>query len=146
MTIQRLERNGLMHSRLLQGCAILIVLAGSAIGALAQGGGKAEPLRIEFKPGSSSTVISDSIKNDQQAEYVLGARKGQRLTIKLTSVPRRSAVFDLTAPDNADLGLEYDANYDFNKTLPVTGDYLIVVVRPTSSPGKASYKLSINVR
>lgn len=135
-----------MHSRLLQGCAILIVLAGSAIGALAQGGGKAEPLRIEFKPGSSSTVISDSIKNDQQAEYVLGARKGQRLTIKLTSVPRRSAVFDLTAPDNADLGLEYDANYDFNKTLPVTGDYLIVVVRPTSSPGKASYKLSINVR
>ena len=145
MTTILWERYGPMHSRLLQFSLIWIVLTGSAVGALAQGGGKAEPLRIEFKPGSSSTVVSDSIKNDQQAEYVLGARKGQRLTIKLTSVPRRSAVFDLTAPDNADLGLEYDANYEFNKILPVTGDYLIVVVRPTSSHGKASYKLSINI-
>jgi len=145
MTTILWERYGPMHSLLLQFSLIWIVLTGSAVGALAQGGGKAEPLRIEFKPGSSSTVVSDSIKNDQQAEYVLGARKGQRLTIKLTSVPRRSAVFDLTAPDNADLGLEYDANYEFNKILPVTGDYLIVVVRPTSTPGKASYKLSINI-
>jgi hypothetical protein len=103
-------------------------------------------LRIEFKPGSSSTAITDSIKNDQQAEYVLTAKKGQRLVVKLTSVPRRSTVFDLTAPDNADLGLEYDANYTFNKILPVSGDYLIVVVRPTSSQGKATYKLSITIR
>lgn len=135
-----------MHSRLLKLFAMWIVLTGGAVGALAQGGGKAEPLRIQLKPGSSSTVISDSIKNDQQAEYVLAAKKGQRLIVKLTSVPRRSAVFDLTAPDNADLGLEYDANYDFSGVLPVTGDYLIIVVRPTSSPGKASYKLSISVR
>ena len=135
-----------MHSRLLKLFAMWIVLTGGAVGGLAQGGGKAEPLRIQLKPGSSSTVISDSIKNDQQAEYVLAAKKGQRLIVKLTSVPRRSAVFDLTAPDNADLGLEYDANYDFNGVLPVTGDYLIIVVRPTSSPGKASYKLSISVR
>lgn len=135
-----------MHSRLLKLFAMWIVLTGCAVGALAQGGGKAEPLRIQLKPGSSSTVISDSIKNDQQAEYVLAAKKGQRLIMKLTSVPRRSAVFDLTAPDHADLGLEYDANYDFSGVLPVTGDYLIIVVRPTSSPGKASYKLSISVR
>ena len=139
------ESKSPMYSGLLQFCAIWLVLTGSTIGVATQGGGKAEPLRIEFKPGSSSTVINDSIKNEQQAEYVLGAKKGQRLSIKLTSIPRRSAVFDLTAPDNADLGLEYDANYNFNKILPVTGDYLIVVVRPTSSPGKASYKLSISV-
>ena len=134
-----------MRSRLLKLFAVCIVLT-RTVGVLAQGGGKAEPLRIQFKPGSTSTVISDSIKNDQQAEYVLAAKKGQRLIVKLSSVPRRSAVFDLTAPDNADLGLEYDANYDFDKILPVTGNYLIVVVRPTSSPGKASYKLSITVR
>ena len=122
------------------------VVAGAALVAMAQGGGKAEPLRIEFKPGSSIKVLTDSIKNDQQAEYVLAAKKGQRLTIKLTSTPIRSTVFDLTAPENADLGLEYDANYTFNKILPVSGDYLIVVVRPTSSPGKATYKLSIAIR
>jgi hypothetical protein len=52
------------------------------------------------------------------------------------SVPRRSAVFDLKAPDDADLGLEFDANYHFNKILPATGEYFLTVVRPTSSPGK----------
>ena len=135
-----------MRAKPLRLFGIWSVLAGASLVALAQGGGKAEPFRIEFKPGSSSSAITDSIKNDQQAEYVLAAKKGQRLVIKLTSVPRRATVFDLTAPDNADLGLEYDANYTFNKILPVSGDYLIVVVRPTPSQGKATYKLSITIR
>jgi hypothetical protein len=114
--------------------------------ALAQGGGKAEPKRVEFKRGTTSATISDSISNEVQAEYVFGAKKGQRLTIKLTSIPSRSAVFDLKAPEGADLGLEYDANYSYSGLLPETGDYLIFVVRPTSSPGRSSYKLTITVR
>jgi len=124
--------------------AILMILISGSL-ALAQGGGKAEPLRIEFKRGTTTTTIVDKVKDDQQAEYVLAAKKGQRLTIKLTSVPRRSAVFDLKAPDNADLGLEYDANYNFNKILPVTGDYFITVVRPTDAEGTSDYKLVITI-
>ena len=112
----------------------------------AQGRGKAEPQRIEFKPGTTGTTISDKIKDDQEAEYVLSAKKGQRLTIKLTSTPYRSSVFDIKAPGDADLGLEYDANYTFSKVLPVTGDYLIVVDRPTSSRGTSNYKLVITVK
>jgi hypothetical protein len=119
----------------------------SAPCAVAQGGGKAEPRRIEFKRGAATTTINDKVKGQQEAEYVLAAKKGQRLTIHLTSMPRRSSVFDIKAPDNADLGLEYDANYDFNKILPVTGDYLITVGRPeSSSPGPSSYKLVITIR
>ncbi|HJX89965.1 MAG TPA: hypothetical protein VJ372_05675 [Pyrinomonadaceae bacterium] len=113
---------------------------------LAQGGGKAEPRRIEFTRGTSTTTLNDKIKDDQEAEYVLAAKKGQRLTIKLTSVPQRSSVFDLKAPDNADLGLEYDANYAFDKVLPVSGDYFITVVRPTSAKGASTYKLVITIR
>ena len=124
----------------------MLAIVISASHTCAQGGGKAEPQRIEFKRGTTSTTINDKIKNGEEAEYVLAAKKGQRLTIKLTSVPYRSSVFDLNAPDDADLGLEYDANYDFNKILPVTGDYLITVVRPTSSPGRSSYKLVITIR
>jgi hypothetical protein len=111
----------------------------------AQHGGKAEPLRIEFKRGTTSTTISDTISGTVQAEYVLAAKKGQRLTIHLTSVPKKSSVFDLKAPNNADLGLEYDANYDFSGVLPETGDYLIIVARPTTSPGKSTYKIVISV-
>jgi len=111
-----------------------------------QGGGKAEPGRIEFKRGTNTATVHDTIKNDEEAEYVFVAKKGQRLSIKLTSTPSRSAVFDLKAPDDADLGLEYDANYNFNKALPVSGEYFLVVVRPTSSPGRSSYKLVVTIR
>ena len=125
--------------------SLLLTIAACSI-SLAQGGGKAEPLRIEFKRGANSAIVSGKVRGTEEAEYLLAARKGQKLIIKLTSVPRRSSVFDLKAPDNADLGLEYDANYDYTGVLPKTGDYLIIVVRPTTSPGTSTYKLSISVR
>jgi hypothetical protein len=114
--------------------------------ALAQGGGKAEPRRVEFKRGANSTIIVEKIKDDQEVEYVLAAKKGQRLTIRLTTTPTKATVFDLKAPEDTDLGLEYDANYSFNKILPITGDYLITVDRPTSAKGSASYKLVITIK
>jgi len=122
-----------------------IVLAGYTI-AVGQHGGKAEPLRIEFLHGTHSKTINDTISGSVEAEYVLSAKKGQRLTIHLTSTPKKSAVFDLKAPEGADLGLEYDANYDFSNVLPVTGDYLISVVRPTTSPGKSTYRMVITIK
>ena len=125
--------------------SLLITIAACSI-SLAQGGGKAEPLRIEFKRGANSAIVSGKVRGTEEAEYLLAARKGQKLIIKLTSVPSRSSVFDLKAPDNAGLGLEYDANYDYTGVLPKTGDYLIIVVRPTTSPGTSTYKLSISVR
>lgn len=124
--------------------ALLVLVACSA--AIAQGGGKAEPNRIEFKRGTSSTTINGTVRGDEQAEYVLGAKKGQRLVIKLTSVPAKSSVFQLLGPDNDTLGLEYDANYDYSGTLPKTGDYLITVARPGESKGTSRYKLTVSVR
>ena len=125
--------------------AVALVFS-TALVAVGQHGGKAEPLRIEFRRGTTSTTINEKVKDSEEAEYVLAAKKGQRLIIKLTSTPHRSSVFDIKAPDNADLGLEYDANYDFNKTLPVSGDYFITVVRPTSSRGSSIYRLVITIR
>jgi hypothetical protein len=112
----------------------------------AQHGGKAEPLRIEFKRGASTTTVPGKVRGSEQAEYVFAARKGQRLHIKLTSIPNRSSVFDLKAPDDADLGLEYDANYDYSGTLPATGDYFLTVTRPSSARGSSTYRITITVR
>ncbi|HXM34112.1 MAG TPA: hypothetical protein VN920_02915 [Pyrinomonadaceae bacterium] len=125
--------------------ALLLLLAMCSLAA-AQGGGKAEPLRIEFKRGTNNTTINGRVRGSEEAEYVFAAKKGQKVTIKLISVPKRSSVFDLKAPDNADLGLEYDANYDFTGTVPKTGDYFLTVMRPTSSPGTSTYRMTINVR
>jgi hypothetical protein len=124
--------------------AMFILIAGSA--AMAQRGGKAEPNRIAFKRGTTSTTVSGTVRGDEQAEYVLAAKKGQRLVIKLTSVPMKSSVFQLLGPNNDTLGLEYDANYNYSGTLPKTGDYFITVRRPTEAKGTTRYKLTITVR
>lgn len=114
--------------------------------AIAQRGGKAEPLKIEFKRGTHSTTISESVRGDEEAEYTFTARKDQRLTIHLISTPRRSAVFDLHGPDDVNLGLEYDANYDYTGTLPADGDYFLNVTRLNKSKRKSSYKLTVTIR
>lgn len=72
-------------------CGLFLLLFLGASLALAQGG-KAEPNRIEFKPGTTSTTISGTVRNDEQAEYVVSAQLGQRLTIKLTNVPAKNLV------------------------------------------------------
>jgi hypothetical protein len=122
--------------------AVLLIAYSTA---MAQGG-KAEPSRIEFKRGTSSTTINGTVRGDEQAEYVLSAKKGQRLIIKLTSVPIKSSVFQLLGPDNDTLGLEYDANYDYSGVLPKTGDYFITVARPGPSQGTSRYRLIVTVR
>src|ERR1041385_2513049 len=135
------------HLSYLRKCAFIggffVFLLFTAAPALAQHGGKAEPLRIEFKRGATSTTVSESVRNDEQYEYVLGAKKGQRLTIKITSTPVKSAVFQLLGEDQDTLGLEHDANFNASVVLPKDGDYLIYVSRPTSAKGKSSFTLSI---
>jgi hypothetical protein len=124
--------------------ALLILIVCAA--AMAQGGGKAEPKRIEFKRGSNSAIVSGTVRGDEEGEYVLAAKKGQRLIIKLTSVPVKSSVFQLLGEDNDTLGLEYDANFDYSGVLPKTGDYFITVARPGQSKGVSRYKLTVTVR
>src|ERR1700694_3023520 len=84
---------------------VLLVTLLASTAAIAQRGGNAEPNRIDFKRGTHSTTIGGTVRGDEQAEYVLAAKKGQRLVIKLTSVPVKSSVFQLLGEDNDMLGL-----------------------------------------
>jgi hypothetical protein len=141
---KQLGLSNLCKSVFICGSFLLVLSTGGA--ALAQRGGKAEPNRIEFKRGTTSTVVSGTVRGDEEAEYVLAAKKGQRLIIKLTSVPVKSSVFQLLGPDNDTMGLEYDANFGYSGVLPKTGDYFIKVKRPTEAKGKSRYKLTITIR
>jgi len=132
----------LRKSALICGCFFLL----AATTAMAQHGGKAEPNRIVFKHGTTSTTVNGTVRGDEEAEYVLTARKGQRLIIKLTSVPLKSSVFQLLGEDNDTLGLEHDANFEYSGVLPKTGDYFIDVSRPTQSKGTSRYKLTVTIR
>src|SRR3989442_12776453 len=99
-------------------CITLLASLNIPFVAMAQHGGKAEPLRIEFKRGATSTTINGTVRGGEEAEYVLAAKKGQRLIIRLTSVPIKSSVFQLLGENNDTLGLEYDANFDYSGVLP----------------------------
>ena len=136
--------SNLCKSVFICGCFLFLICAARLT--FAQHGGKAEPGRIEFKRGTTSTTVSDVVRGDEEAEYVLAAKKGQRLTIKITSVPVKSSVFQLLGEDNDTLGLEHDANFDISIVLPKTGDYFINVKRPTEARGTSRYKLTITVR
>lgn len=126
------------------GSFLLVLFISGA--AFAQHGGKAEPLRIEFKRGTTSTTMSGVVRGDEEAEYVLAAKKGQHLTIKITSTPVKSSVFQILGEDNDTLGLEYDANFDYSGVLPKTGDYFINVKRPTSAKGTSRYRMTITIK
>ena len=143
---KRRRAGALQHPRksaFICGLFFFVLLAGN--NALAQGG-KAEPNRIEFKRGATSTTISGSVRNDEQAEYVLSAQLGQRLTIKLTTVPAKSSCFDLQGPDGSDVGLEYDCNWNYSKVLQATGDFFITVARPSQAKGTSRYRMTITVK
>ncbi len=120
----------------------LALLASSA--ALAQGG-KAEPLRILFKRGANSATISESVRGDEEAEYVLAAREGQRLIINLKSVPHRSSQFIVLSEDNDTFVPLHDLDFSYSGVLPKTGDYFITVKRPTDAKGTSRYRLTVAV-
>ena len=122
---------------------LLLLLPCSAT--IAQHGGKAEPLRIEFKRGASSATVNESIRGSVEAEYVFAARQGQRVTITLTSVPARSARFELKSEDGVDYKFEYDG-MKWSGVAPVTGDYFINVTRVSQKPGRTSYSLRLAIK
>jgi hypothetical protein len=123
--------------------AMLVVLPATAV--LAQGG-KAEPLRIAFNHGGYGATISERVRGDEEAEYVLAARQGQRLTIKLTSVPEKSAVFKFFGEDSDTVGLPRDSNFSYSGVLPKTGDYFITIKWSTEAKGTSRYRLAVTVR
>jgi hypothetical protein len=135
-----MQRRFLLVARIAIAAAMLVLVAPIAVLA----GGKAEPLRIEFKRGAYSATISESVRGDEEAEYVLGAKQGQRLIIKLTSVPDNSSVFEFFGED--DTGHQHDTQFSYSGVLPMTGDYFITVKRSTKAKGTSRYRLAVTVR
>jgi hypothetical protein len=125
------------------GLLLVTLLASAAIGQ--RGGGKAEPLRIEFKRGASSATLNDSVRGTEEAEYVFAARQGQRVTIVLTSVPAKSARFELKSEDGVDYKFEYDG-MKCSGVAPATGDYFINVTRVSQRPGRTGYSLRLAIK
>jgi hypothetical protein len=101
--------------------------------------------RIRFPRGSTSTAIEGSVVRGDRDKYLLGAKAGQHMDVRISSA-EENAVFQIYRPGGKrtldDAGEGEDA-MEWNGALPDSGDYTIYV-GPTR--GNATYKLEISIK
>lgn len=114
----------------------------------AQGGGKAEPKRIKFTKGKSSAALTGTLSNNQEMEYVFGAKAGQKITLKVTSVPKGGFFsFSVDGASGIELETEYDSYDDYSFNAPQTGDYIVIIRKnPTEKFPKAKFTLVLTIK
>lgn len=100
--------------------------------------------RVRFPRGRTTAVLQGAVVRATNDRFILGARRGQTMTVHITS-REKNAVFTILGPDataleGTDEGL--DAT-DWTGELPLSGDYSIWV-SPTR--GNATYTLEVTIR
>ncbi|HEX8289400.1 MAG TPA: hypothetical protein VF556_15470 [Pyrinomonadaceae bacterium] len=104
--------------------------------------------RVRFKPGASSAIVNGKISGGGRKTYVLGARAGQTMTIKVIDGGKNNdVVFYIVAPDGTHpMGDEEGEGYDsgWSGALQKNGDYKIVV--STIESENTPFKIQIAVR
>jgi len=106
--------------------------------------------KVTFPTGKSSTTINATIKGDQTIDYVVTAKTGQVLNVKLTT-KSTSLYFNVLAPGSNDEAFFIGSNEgnSFAGTLSTSGSYKIRVYLYRSAARKgvsASYSLSISAK
>lgn len=105
-------------------------------------GNKAQQIR--FAPGKDSATLKSAVVRGTQNTYLINAKKGQRMTLKISSL-ETNAVFALITPIGSS-GRSQTLKSEvmsWSNVLPESGDYRIVV-SPTR--GNATYQLDVTIR
>lgn len=101
--------------------------------------------KVRFPRGTSSTTISGAVIRGDRDRYYLGAKKGQTMSVKITSL-ENNAVFQVFLPGEQEAlpgaGEEDDAT-NWSGELPENAEYVIVV---GGTRGNATYKLTVSIR
>lgn len=123
---------------------LVIFIVFGATAAFAQNGGKAEPKRVEFAKGKTSIVLTESLKNGQEMEYVFAARKGQHVTVKNS----QTGLFDFRIfSDEFDTETEFDSSRSYTFDVPATGDYNFFVRKKiVKTPRRAHFRITLEIR
>jgi hypothetical protein len=106
--------------------------------------------RVRFPAGRTTVVLQGRTTGGPSesggmnpVSYVLGARKGQTMTLHLTSA-KKNAVFGVYAP-GTELIEGAQSVTDWSGTLPKTGDYEIIVFPEDEKPN-TTFTLEITIR
>lgn len=127
---------------------LLIVIAAVFLSTSAAFAQKAEPNRIKFTKGKSVATLTGTLSNNQEMDYVFGAKAGQKVALKVSSNPKGNLFsFSIQGDDGIELETEMDSYADYTFTAPKTGDYLVFVTkRPTAKVSKAKFLLTLAIK
>jgi len=123
------------------------VMAALFVGALAAGFILAEGVKkkVRFARGTSSTTITGAVIRGDRDRYYVGAKKGQTMSVKITSL-EKNAVFQIyLAGEQESLPGAGDGDdaMKWSGKLPADSEYVIVV---GGTRGNASYTLTITIK
>ena len=133
-----------MRIKIFNQSSILVVLI-LIFGTLTLTFGEGVQKRIRFAKGRSSAVVNSAVLREDVDMYIVGAKAGQTMRIKITSVEDNARI-QITKPQQKGLlpGAGFDEDItEWSQKLTETGDYLIEVA-PTR--GNATYRLSVEIR
>jgi hypothetical protein len=97
--------------------------------------------RITFQRGRTSAIVSGTLKRGTSHDYLLRANRGQQMIVHLAT--KADMGFEIMTPSK-DVMAEY--TQDWTGPLPMSGDYRINVLPPTTTEAPASYTLEVTVR
>jgi len=99
------------------------------------------PVRVQFAAGSSSWSISTNIQGGGSSAFVLGALKGQTMTVTLSTTPTNSGTFYIRTAGGVIIQPKAYSMWAFQ--LPSSQDYVVGVDNPSQQT--IQYTLSISI-
>ena len=123
-------------------CALLAALLLSAAAGGSSSAQRTTAERIRFQTGRTTAVLKGSVSGRVSREYLLTAREGQRMTVRLAG--KSGPVFNIISPDRS--GLSELQIRDWEGGLPLSGTYRIHVEGETENLPPRSYTLEITIR
>ena len=101
--------------------------------------------KVRFAKGTSSTTIKGAVIRGDRDRYTVGAKAGQTMSVKITSL-EKNAVFQICFAGEQEClpgASEGDDAMKWSGELPVDNDYVIVV---GGTRGNATYTLTISIK
>ena len=126
--------------RFVRGLAVAFACSLALSSLLAQGVKK----KIQFQRGSSSATVKGSVVRGDSDRYYVGAKKGQTMSVKITS-EEDNAVFQVYLPGEEEAlpgSGDSDDAQDWSGELPTDAEYTIVV---GGTRGNATYSLKVSI-
>jgi hypothetical protein len=96
--------------------------------------------RLQFKRGTSEATVQGTVSIALPDTYLIGARAGQTMTVKLTA-PRKSIRFLLMSPTTRNLVA--DNARDWTGVLGESGDYTIII---DSDARNSTYSMTVSIK